>query len=516
MNKLLSFVMLLALSGCTAAVVSEPYGTGDAAKKGLVYQLPTTQVDLSFQTQLSECSPGKLPSLFITDVLVSPNSVPDRSSTATFLIDTDELSSISKTIPNASFKLENSMLKSVNYHAKDESKDIIENTIVSAGKLALAVAGVPSFPVDPMTLSGNKTLMTLDLQKHLKGIEKIAGLSACTKEVQRDIQQRDNYLRELQKLVDKRDALLAKVYEVQDDPVNKEMEEKIAKLKKQLAAAQADYDKIFAEKKWKEANELSGLIDKVKLQVEKQESAYKAWQKKKLAYPKKQLEKIDEYIASIKATLEKIINDKLTVSLDASVNLSDKNTPTNIELDPSPMLNWFKQADSVSIADDLTLKASANCSEQTSYSDNIKVEDAGIYYRVPMTCDFSVTKGTNVTLYRESIDFMQFGYLAALEMKNIIFQDNEFTVNFDKEGNLIEFKLVENTSQAAAVSSIVDTAVSEYAGYQEKEKEKENQSYQDQIDLIGKQTEYVKAQTDLLKELDTYKTTKKELESKGE
>src|SRR5512133_3386895 len=123
---MLSVVFLVGaglLSSCTTKVVSRPAGNAVPAV-GIAYHLPATELSYVTTFRLMDTR-GRVE---ITDTAIERKIVPDRTA-GTYLIDSSQLVNLSKTIPLAKFTLNNGMLASISYDAKDNTANIIQSGV---------------------------------------------------------------------------------------------------------------------------------------------------------------------------------------------------------------------------------------------------------------------------------------------------------------------------------------------------------------------------------------------------
>ncbi|MEN6624493.1 MAG: hypothetical protein ABFD50_23465 [Smithella sp.] len=370
------------LSSCTTKIVSRPAGS-DIPAVGIAYHLPATELTYVMTLRLMD-SQGRVE---ITDAALERKIVPDRTA-GTYLIDSSRLVNLSKTIPLAKFTINNGMLTSISYDAKDNTADIIKS-----GVALLTDAASNLLPARINSLSGALALLagsrSFQLSRSRQAVEK-SDKSICNQET-RDVLEEYNLLmqhiktmkRKLyeaeKQLIEKRDGVPQRIDDIEN--VIKKTKGRIAELDKHLTIQ-------FRKPIIIDSGKCDSFGD-----ITLDSSLFTKWFGNE--------GNNDVFIKQLEKWIEE---NKLSYTLtQCNLQVADHKKPANIE---------------------------------------------GLYYRIPAQCKLDITK--DALILTNYVEIMQCGRLTALEITNGAFQNNSHRIDFDfLTGEIKSFEMKDNTVRAA-------------------------------------------------------------------
>lgn len=381
------------LASCTTKIVSRPADEVVPAT-GIAYHLPATELFYVMTFRLTDCR-GIIE---IKDAAIERKLVPDIAN-GTYLIDSSSLSNLSKTIPLAKITINNGMLASVSYDAKDSTGDIIKSgaallTNVASGALPVNLSSLGSIA---MLLSGSRSFQ---LTGSRQGEETPDG-SICnqkTKDVLDEYNLLQQHLKAMKQklykaeaqLVEKRDGMADKIQDVEN--IVKKTEERLAELDKYLTI---QYRRPLIIE--------AGKCDSFG-EIVLESSPFTKWFGNK--------GNKDVFNRQFQKWIEE---NKLSYTI-------------------------------------------GNCSPQVKDQDKKTAAAEGLYYRIPAQCKLEITKDSLVST--NYVEVMQCGRLAAVEIENGAFQNNSHRIEFDPvSGEIKSFEFKDNTVRSAEAIGAANEAV---------------------------------------------------------
>lgn len=379
------------LSSCTTKIVSRPVDDTVPAL-GIAYHLPATELSCVMTFRLLD-SRGRIE---ITDAAIEQKVVPDKAA-GTYLIDSSSFSNLSKTIPLAKVTINNGMLTSITYNAKDSTADIIKSGVTLLTDVASSVLPVklPSLGSALMLLTGSRSFQSGGSQQ---GSE-TPGKGICNAETK-------NVLDEYNFLQQHISAMKRKLYEAEVQLVEKRdgLPERIA--------------------------DIENVIRKTK----------------------ERLAELDRHL-TIQYRKPLIIESG---KCDSFGDITLEDSPFTKWFGNEGNNNaWGKQLHTWIEENKLSYTIS-NCSPRLKDQDKKTATVEGLYYRIPAVCKLEITKDTLVST--NYIEVMQCGRLAAVAITNGAFQNNSHRIEFDPlSGEIKSFELKDNTARGAeALGSVTE------------------------------------------------------------
>lgn len=371
------------LSSCTTKIVSRPAGNAVPAV-GIAYHLPATELSYVMTLRLMD-SQGRVE---ITDAVLERKIVPDRTA-GTYLIDSSRLVNLSKTIPLAKFTINNGMLTSISYDAKDNTANIIKS-----GVALLTDAASNILPARITSLSGALALLggnrSFQLSRSRQAIEK-SDKSICNQET-RDVLEEYNLLMQHMK------TMKRKLYEAEKQLIEKRdgMPQRI--------------------------DDIENVIRKTKARITELDKHLTIQFRKPIIIESGKCDSFGDITLDSSLFTKWFGNDG---SNDAFIKQLEK---------------WIEE-------NRLSYTIS-HCDLQAADQDRKAATVEGLYYRIPAQCKLEITKDALVST--NYIEVMQCGKLAALEITNGAFQNNSHRIDFDSlTGEIKSFEMKDNTARAA-------------------------------------------------------------------
>lgn len=382
-----AFVLLLIISGllssCTTKIASRPPDETVPAM-GIAYHLPATELSYIMTFRLKD-SAG---TIAITDSAIEHKIVPDRAG-GTYLIDSAAMASISKTIPLAKITINNGMLSSISYDAKDSTADIVKSGVSlltdaasggltaklsSLGNIAMLLAGSRSFQSSGTKKAGESSSVLMCNRETRDALDEYDFLQRHLADMKRRL-----YAAEVQ-LTEKRDGMAEKIQDIES--IIKKTGERLSELDKHLT-----------------------IQYRMPLAIEP-------------------------------ARCESFGN----LTLESAPFTKWFGTTGDNEIFQRQLREWLEE-------NKLSYTIS-NCSPQRKTQDNKAAKVDALYYRIPAQCKLEITKDHFVST--NYIEIMQCGRLAAVEIVNGAFQNNSHRIEFDPaSGEIKSFEFKDNTVRAA-------------------------------------------------------------------
>lgn len=379
------------LSACTAKIVSRP---ADAAvpARGIAYHLPATELSYVMTFRLIDCGGA----IEVTNAAIEQCVVPDRGA-GTYLIDSSYFGNLSKTIPLAKINIQNGMLSSISYDAKDSTADIIKGSATLLGDVVAAVSPVklPSLGGALTLLSGSRSLrqeqMIRSFQPYGAAWGKTGGADICNEATRNVLDEyallrrhlnvmKRNLIEAEVQLVEKRDGVSERIQDIEN--VIRKTQDRIAELDKHLI----------------------------------------------LQYRK-----------------------PLLMEVGKCEGFGE------IVLESAPFTKWFRSHDDQEafrrqfqawIEENKLSYTISHCQGQAQEGDRKARWIEALYYRMPAQCKLEVTKDT--LLATSYVELMQCGRLAAVEITNGAFQNNSHRIEFDPlSGEIRSFEFRDNNVRAS-------------------------------------------------------------------
>jgi hypothetical protein len=402
-----SIAVLLLFPACTTRIVSHP-ALGSAPARGIAYNLPATELTYRMTFRLTDCGGG----IEITETALEHRVVPDRA-VGTYLIDSSRFGSLSKTIPLAKITVEGGLLTGITYEAKDSTKDIIKSGATLVGEVVSAV-----LPVQLPSLGSALSLLTatrsLNQERMIRSFQfkgdirtpgpRGVNVNLCNQTARDGL---DEY---------------------------RFLQGHLKDMKRNLYEAEA---------------ELAGKREGTTAKVRDLESIVKK--------TKDRLAELDAFLT-------------LQYRVPIPVEAKKCDTFGDIAFNGAPFSRWFGDGEH---SDVLTKQLAAWTAEnKLSWTigdcrprpgdDGKETPPEGLYYRIPAQCRLEITKDAFVSTH--SVELMQCGRLAALELRNGAFQDNSHRVEFDPvTGEIKMFEFRDNTARAAEALGGADEAAKKAA-----------------------------------------------------
>ncbi len=396
----LSFLIISCLvSGCTARIVSRPADDHIPAV-GIAYHLPATELSYVMTFRLTDCQGA----IEMTDAAIEQRAIPDRGA-GTYLIDSSEFGNLSKTIPLAKISIANGMLTSISYDAKDRTADIIKGGANLLGDMASAVS-----PVNLSSLGGALRLFSGSRSLRQDRMVRTFQLSKSPQEGKASTQSMCNQA--TQDMMDEYVFLL----------------QHLKTMKQKLYAAE---------------NQLIEKRDGVADRIQDMENVIKR--------TRERLADLDKHL-----TLQ--YRKPLIIESGKCEGFGD------IMLESPPFTKWFgDKGDNDRFRRQFQAWIDENKLSYTISNCNAKGKGKmktveGLYYRIPAQCKLEITRDTLISA--NTVELMQCGRLAALEITNGAFQDNSHRIEFDPlSGEIRSFEFKDNTVRASeALSGMTEAA----------------------------------------------------------
>ncbi|MGV8059555.1 MAG: hypothetical protein AB2L12_16265 [Smithellaceae bacterium] len=376
-------VVIVLLSSCTTKIVSRP-ADDTVPAVGISYHLPATELSYVMTFRLTD----SLGTIEITDAAVEQKIVPDKAA-GTYLIDSSSLSNLSKTIPLAKITINNGMLASISYDAKDSTADIIKSSVTLLADAAsnLLPVKLPSLGGALMLLSGSRSFQLSKSQQE----SETTGKDICNQETKRILDEYNFLLQHMStvkrklyeaeiRLVEKRDGMPEKIQDIEN--VIRKTKERLAELDKHLTI---QYRRPLIIE--------SGKCDSFG-DITLESSPFTKW-----------------------------------FGNEGNNNVLGKQFQM-----------WIEE-------NKLSYTIS-NCSSQVKDQDKKTVNVEGLYYRIPAICKLEITKDTLVST--NYVEVMQCGRLAVVEITNGAFQNNSHRLEFDPlSGEIKSFEFKDNTVRSS-------------------------------------------------------------------
>jgi hypothetical protein len=398
------FAVALLLSACTTRIVSHPAeGTGPA--RGIAYHLPATELTYRMTFRLTDCRGG----IEIIQTALEHRIVPDRAAGA-WMIDSSRFGSLTKTIPLAKITMEGGLLTGITYQARDDTKDIIKSGAALVGDVVSAVSpvglsslgGALSFLAATRSLNQERMIRSFRFQGDGRGP---AGqdVNLCNPAA--------------------RDALEEYRF----------LQGHLKGLRQKLYEAEAD----LAEKRGGTTGRIRDLESMIKKTADR-------------------LAELDTFLT-------------LQYRVPIPVEAGKCESFGEIAFDGAPFSRWLGGGD----RGDVLAKQLAAWTAENKLSwtvggcrpragDGARKPPEGLYYRIPAQCRLEITKDAFVSTH--SVELMQCGSLAVLEINNGAFQDNSHRVGFDPvTGEIKTFEFRDNTVRAAEALGGADEAAKKAA-----------------------------------------------------
>jgi hypothetical protein len=381
------------LSSCTTKIASRPAGDAVPAT-GIAYHLPATELSYLMTFRLTDCR-GKIE---ITDAAIEQKLVPDKAN-GTYLIDSTSLSNLSKTIPLAKITINNGMLASISYDAKDSTADIIKSgatllTNVASSGLPVKLTSLGSAL---MLLAGNRSFEPGGSRKGSETPDN----SICNQET-KSILDEYNFL-----------------------------QQHLSAMKKKLYGAEVQ----LVEKRYgmtEKIQDIEGVIKKTKERLAELDKYLTIQYRKPLIIESGKCESFGD------------------ITLESSPFIKWFGNKGNNDALGKPFQTWIEE-------NKLSYTIS-NCRPQVKDQDMKTSGVEGLYYRIPAVCKLEITKDSLVST--NYIEVMQCGRLAAVEITNGAFQNNSYRLEFDPlSGEIKSFEFKDNTARGAEATGIADGAV---------------------------------------------------------
>ncbi len=371
------------LSSCTTKIVSRPVDDVFPAV-GIAYHLPATELSYVMTFRLKD-SRGTIE---ITDAAIEQKVVPDKAK-GTYLIDSSSLSSLSKTIPLAKITINNGMLASISYDAKDSTADIIKSGVTLLTDVASSVLPIklPSLGGALMLLAGSRSFQLSGSQQ---GSE-TPGKVICNAETKSILEEYDFLLLHIS-------TMKRKLYEAEVQLAEKRdgMPERIS--------------------------DIENVIRKTK----------------------ERLAELDKHL-TIQYRRPLIIDSG---KCDSFGDITLEGSPFAKWFDNAGNNKVLGRQFQTWIEENKLSYTISNCSPQVKDQNKKANSVEGLYYRIPAICKLEITKDTLVST--NYIEVMQCGRIAALEITNGAFQNNSHSIEFDPlSGEIKSFELKDNTVRGA-------------------------------------------------------------------
>jgi len=379
-----SFIFLVVaalLSSCTTKIASHPPGEAVPAM-GIAYHLPATELTYVMTFRLKDSSG----TIEITDSAIEHKLVPDRVN-GTFLIDSSALSGLTKTIPLAKITINNGMLTSISYDAKDSTGDIIKSGVNLVTDLAANVLPIKLSSLGglAMLLAGSRSFSAAKSQK----AGEAPGISICNQETKNIL---DEYYF---------------------------LEQHLAAMKRKLYAAEMQ------------------LVEKQDGMVEKIQNIENVIKK-----TKERLSDLDRHL-TIKYRRPLIIESGKCESFG---NITLESAPFAKWFGSTGDKDVFRRLLQDWLEENKLSYTIGNCSPQMKEQDKKAASVDALYYRIPAQCKLEITKDHLVST--NYVEIMQCGRLAAVEITNGAFQDNSHRIEFDPDsGEIKTFEFKDNTAR---------------------------------------------------------------------
>lgn len=390
------------LSSCSTKIASRPV-SDELPNKGIVYHLPATELSYVLTFRLTDCRGA----IEITDASVVQRLIPDRG-TGTYLIDSASLGSLSKTIPLAKFSIENGMLTSISYDAKDKTADIVKSSATLLGQVVSGASPIklPSLDGALSLLTGTRSMSQEQMIRSFQPKEwqksgQTSPIGICNESTK-------NILDEYQLLQRHLSTMKRKLYETEEQ---------------------------LAEKR-------DGLPEKIK----DMEDVIKK--------TKERLTELDRHL-----TLQ--YKKNLVVEAGKCESFGD------IALESAPFAKWFsggtdqeafRKTFQAWIEDNRLSYTIGSCQGLAKVPERKLNGVVGLYYRIPAHCKLEITKDTLVS--STYVELMQCGRLAAVEITNGAFQDNSHRIEFDPlSGEIKSFEFKDNTVRATEATESAADAI---------------------------------------------------------
>jgi hypothetical protein len=381
------------LSSCTTKIASRPADEAVPAM-GIAYHLPATELSYVMTFRLTDCRG----TIEITDAAIEQKLVPDRVK-GTYLIDSSSLSNLSKTIPLTKITINNGMLASVSYDAKDSTADIIKSGVAlltdvassflpvklpSLGSIAMLLSGSRSFQLSRSQQGGEKSDRNICNQATKNILDEYTFLLQHMSTMKRKL-----YEAEVQ-LVEKRDGMPDRIQDIEN--VIKKTKERLSELDKHLTI---QYRKTLVVE--------SGKCDNFG-EIKLESSPFTKW-----------------------------------FGNEGNNDVFQKQFQT-----------WIEE-------NKLSYTIS-HCSLQAKDQDKKTANVEGLYYRIPAVCRLEITKDSLVST--SYVEVMQCGRLAAVEIINGTFQNNSHRLEFDPlSGEIKSFEFKDNSVRSAEALGVVTEAI---------------------------------------------------------
>ncbi|RVU39504.1 hypothetical protein EOI86_09825 [Hwanghaeella grinnelliae] len=375
----------------------------------------------------------------VSGIEASQHSVPDYLA-GTFVIETRELTTWLKEVSEAKVVVENGLLRSVAYEAKDKTRDVIAGISGLAFRIASQTA--------TMAVPGGQAA---------QGIANIRDSGA---------------IQALNAGLGEQGIFIILQGELDD-------------LRQSLDNAIADLDYCNPATMTALAGEaaLKDQVKTAKTEVAKANAAYQAALKPSdgtapnadaVKVAKARLEEAQKRLSAETAKLAKLIAANLTAKINR--RFLPQRTALSFDVKPTTdiLQKWFNSNRFLSTGTSLVsamtmLQVTVEPIPDSNIGDVNKAPTFnGIYYRVPRPAKLLISRLGNASdvlqgatpayvpaANPESVLFHQFGVLAALEIENGIFQENKYVVSFTEDGLLHSFEYQEKSARALGA---VDTA----------------------------------------------------------
>ena len=381
------------LSSCMTKIVSRP-AEDIAPAVGIAYHLPATELSYVMTFRLMDCRGA----IEITDAAIEQKLVPDKAA-GTYLIDSASLSNLSKTIPLAKIAINNGMLTSISYDAKDSTADIIKSGATLIADVASSVLPVklPSLGSALMLLAGSRSFQLSGPQQG----SSTPGKDICNQET-KSILDEYNFL--LQHL----NTMKRKLYEAEVQLVEKRdgMPERIS--------------------------DIENVIRKTK----------------------ERLAELDKYL-TIQYRKPLIIESG---KCDTFGDITLESSPFTKWFGNDGNNNALGKQFQIWIEENKLSYTISNCSPKVKDQDKKAAGVEGLYYRIPAVCKLEITKDSLVST--NYVEAMQCGRLAAVEITNGAFQNNSHRIEFDPlSGEIKSFELKDNTARSAEALGSVNEVI---------------------------------------------------------
>jgi hypothetical protein len=367
------------LSSCTTKIVSRPVGNVAPALV-IVYHLPATELSYVMTFRLMDCRG----TIEITDAAIEQKVVLDRTA-GTYLIDSSSLSNLSKTIPLASITINNGLLTSISYDAKDSTGDIIKS-----GATLLADAASSFLPFK-LTSLGDALLLFSGSRSFQVG------------QPQQGPETPDNFIcnPETKSILDEYNFL----------------QQHLATMKQKLYAAEVQ----LVEKRDGMPEKISDIENVIKK-------------------TKARLAELDKYLTIQYRQPLMIDSGKCDsfgdITMEASPFTKWFGNNSNNDTLGKQFQTW--------LGENKLSYTISHCNLQVKDEDKKTATVEGLYYRIPAQCKLEITKDTLVST--NYVNVMQCGRLAAVQITNGAFQNNSHRIEFDPlSGEIKSFEFKDNT-----------------------------------------------------------------------